>query len=122
MSATPVPVRTDRRVNASRCPGRRARPRKRCPGHAALMTDADMLLPYAKYLRTDATVAARAGRFLGAAAAPSRLRFAAMASAPAEAALSVLPSQEEVLLRETVAGICAGFGQDYMRRKRDAEE
>ena len=45
-----------------------------------------------------------------------------MASAPAEAAVPIVPSQEEVLLRETVAGICADFGQDYMRRKRDAEE
>jgi alkylation response protein AidB-like acyl-CoA dehydrogenase len=45
-----------------------------------------------------------------------------MAGASAEAALQVLPSQEEVLLRETVAGICAEFGQEYMKRKRDAEE
>jgi len=42
-----------------------------------------------------------------------------MAGASAEA---VLPSQEEVLLREAVSGICADFGQDYMKRKRDAEE
>ncbi len=42
-----------------------------------------------------------------------------MAGAPAE---TVLPSQEEVLLREAVAGICADFGQEYMKRKRDAEE
>ena len=45
-----------------------------------------------------------------------------MASAPVESALPVLPSQEEVLLRETVAGICGEFGQEYMQRKRDAEE
>jgi len=42
-----------------------------------------------------------------------------MAGASAEA---VLPSQEEVLLREAVAGICADFGQEYMNRKRDAQE
>jgi alkylation response protein AidB-like acyl-CoA dehydrogenase len=36
--------------------------------------------------------------------------------------LPVVPSQEESLLRETVAGICSGFGREYMQRKRDAEE
>ena len=45
-----------------------------------------------------------------------------MASTAAEVALPIVPSQEETLLRETVAGICAGFGQDYMQRKRDAAE
>src|SRR6478609_6215718 len=47
---------------------------------------------------------------------------APMASAPTEAALPILPSQEETLLREAVAGICAEFGQDYMQRKRDEAE
>ena len=38
------------------------------------------------------------------------------------AALSLVPSQEEILLREAVGGICASFGRDYMQRKRDAGE
>jgi hypothetical protein len=33
-----------------------------------------------------------------------------------------LPTQEETLLREAVAGICASFGREYMERKRDALE
>ncbi len=33
-----------------------------------------------------------------------------------------VPSQEETLLREAVAGICADFGREYMERKRDAAE
>jgi alkylation response protein AidB-like acyl-CoA dehydrogenase len=41
---------------------------------------------------------------------------------PAAAALSLVPSQEEVLLREAVAGICSGFGREYMQGKRDAGE
>ena len=32
-------------------------------------------------------------------------------------ALSVVPEQEEILLREAVAGICSGFGQEYTQRK-----
>ena len=32
-------------------------------------------------------------------------------------ALNVVPEQEEVLLREAVAGICSGFGQEYTQRK-----
>jgi alkylation response protein AidB-like acyl-CoA dehydrogenase len=35
---------------------------------------------------------------------------------------SFVPTQEETLLREAVAGICAGFGREYMERKRDAAE
>ena len=33
-----------------------------------------------------------------------------------------VPSQEETLLREAVAGICAGFGRAYMEGKREAGE
>jgi alkylation response protein AidB-like acyl-CoA dehydrogenase len=44
-------------------------------------------------------------------------------SPPADTvALSFMPSQEETLLREAVAGICGDFGRDYMERKRDAAE
>ncbi len=45
-----------------------------------------------------------------------------MSSTAAAAALALVPSHEETLLREAVAGICAGFGRDYMQRKRDADE
>jgi alkylation response protein AidB-like acyl-CoA dehydrogenase len=45
-----------------------------------------------------------------------------MASAAAETSLPIVPTQEETLLRETVAGICADFGPDYMRERRDAGE
>jgi alkylation response protein AidB-like acyl-CoA dehydrogenase len=45
-----------------------------------------------------------------------------MSTAAAPAALSLVPSQEESLLREAVAGICRSFGRDYMQRKRDAGE
>jgi alkylation response protein AidB-like acyl-CoA dehydrogenase len=45
-----------------------------------------------------------------------------VSSTHTETALSIVPSQEEALLREAVAGICGEFGQDYMRRMRDAEE
>jgi alkylation response protein AidB-like acyl-CoA dehydrogenase len=45
-----------------------------------------------------------------------------MATSGSEVALSVLPSQEETLLREAVAGICSEFGQKYMHQKRDAHE
>jgi alkylation response protein AidB-like acyl-CoA dehydrogenase len=38
------------------------------------------------------------------------------------ALLELVPSQEETLLRETVAGICRDFGHDYMRAKVDAQE
>jgi alkylation response protein AidB-like acyl-CoA dehydrogenase len=33
-----------------------------------------------------------------------------------------VPSQEETLMREAVAGICNGFGRDYMKRIREADE
>ncbi|HEV3228857.1 MAG TPA: acyl-CoA dehydrogenase family protein [Solirubrobacteraceae bacterium] len=45
-----------------------------------------------------------------------------MSTAAPTAALALIPSQEETLLRETVAGICADFGREYMQRKRDAGE
>ena len=48
------------------------------------------------------------------------LGLATVSTAAATAALSLVPSQEETLLREAVAGICRGFGRDYMQRKRDA--
>jgi alkylation response protein AidB-like acyl-CoA dehydrogenase len=38
------------------------------------------------------------------------------------AALDLVPSQEETLLRETVAGICRDFGRPYMRGRVDAGE
>jgi alkylation response protein AidB-like acyl-CoA dehydrogenase len=37
-------------------------------------------------------------------------------------ALSLVPSQEETLLREAVAGICGGFGREYMQRKHEGGE
>lgn len=45
-----------------------------------------------------------------------------MSTASATAVLSLVPSQEETLLREAVAGICRDFGREYMQRKRDAGE
>src|SRR4051794_33794459 len=36
--------------------------------------------------------------------------------------LSLIPTQEEAMLRETVAGICSGFGPEYTRRKVEAGE
>lgn len=36
--------------------------------------------------------------------------------------ISLLPSQEETLLREAVSGICGEFGRSYMEAKRDAHE
>ena len=43
-----------------------------------------------------------------------------MSTTAATASLSLVPSQEEAMLREAVAGICDGFGREYMQRKRDA--
>ncbi|HXD54002.1 MAG TPA: acyl-CoA dehydrogenase family protein [Solirubrobacteraceae bacterium] len=45
-------------------------------------------------------------------------------SAPTDAspAFPFVPSQEETLLREAVAGVCAGFGRAYMEGKREAGE
>jgi alkylation response protein AidB-like acyl-CoA dehydrogenase len=40
----------------------------------------------------------------------------------ADAALPLIPSSEEVMLREAVAGICSGFGHEYSRRKHAAGE
>jgi alkylation response protein AidB-like acyl-CoA dehydrogenase len=45
-----------------------------------------------------------------------------VSTAAATASLPLVPSHEETLLRETVAGICQGFGREYMERKRDAGE
>jgi len=45
-----------------------------------------------------------------------------MAATRSSAVLSLVPSEEETLLRESVAGICKGFGREYMQRKRDAAE
>ena len=45
-----------------------------------------------------------------------------MSAGSATVASSLLPSSEESLLRETVAGICGGFGREYMERKRDLGE
>jgi alkylation response protein AidB-like acyl-CoA dehydrogenase len=45
-----------------------------------------------------------------------------MSTTAAAASLSLVPSQEETMLRESVAGICASFGRDYMQRKRDEGE
>ena len=39
-----------------------------------------------------------------------------------DAVLPLVPSSEEVMLREAVAGICSGFGHDYSRRKHAAGE
>jgi alkylation response protein AidB-like acyl-CoA dehydrogenase len=36
--------------------------------------------------------------------------------------LDVVPSQEEILLRESVAGICSGFGPKYAQEKTEAGE
>src|SRR3954447_11305912 len=38
------------------------------------------------------------------------------------AALPLIPSSEELMLREAVAGICSGFGHEYSRRKHAAGE
>jgi len=45
-----------------------------------------------------------------------------VSSTVAPANLSLVPSHEETMLRESVAGICGGFGREYMQRKRDAGE
>jgi alkylation response protein AidB-like acyl-CoA dehydrogenase len=45
-----------------------------------------------------------------------------MATTEARAVLDVVPTQEEVLLREAVVGICSGFGPDYIHGKMDAGE
>ncbi len=45
-----------------------------------------------------------------------------MAGTHTEPALGIVPTQEETLLREAVAGICASFGREYMQQKRDANE
>ncbi len=45
-----------------------------------------------------------------------------MSTTAAPAALSLVPSQEEALLREAVGGICASFGREYMQQKRDDGE
>ena len=45
-----------------------------------------------------------------------------MATAELGASLNLVPSQEELLLREAVAGICSGFGPVYMHRKVEAGE
>jgi hypothetical protein len=50
------------------------------------------------------------------------LGLVAVSAAAATAALSLVPSHEESMLREAVAGICDGFGRDYMQRKSDAGE
>jgi alkylation response protein AidB-like acyl-CoA dehydrogenase len=46
----------------------------------------------------------------------------AMSMTRADVVLAAVPSQEETLLREAVAGICGEFGHDYMQAKRDASE
>jgi alkylation response protein AidB-like acyl-CoA dehydrogenase len=43
-------------------------------------------------------------------------------TAAAAAALALVPTDEERLMRETVAGICAGYGPAYSRRKHAAGE
>ncbi len=45
-----------------------------------------------------------------------------MSMTRADVVLAAVPSQEETLLREAVAGICGEFGHDYMQAKRDAFE
>jgi alkylation response protein AidB-like acyl-CoA dehydrogenase len=45
-----------------------------------------------------------------------------VSTAASTASLPLVPTDEEALLREAVAGICAGFGREYMERKRDAGE
>jgi alkylation response protein AidB-like acyl-CoA dehydrogenase len=41
---------------------------------------------------------------------------------PVSAVLPLIPSDEERMLRESVAGICSGFGPEYSRRKHAAGE
>src|SRR3954464_14737500 len=41
---------------------------------------------------------------------------------PGVATLPLVPSSEELMLREAVAGICSGFGHEYSRRKYTAGE
>jgi alkylation response protein AidB-like acyl-CoA dehydrogenase len=43
-------------------------------------------------------------------------------SADASSHSAFVPSQEETLMREAVAGICNGFGREYMKRIREADE
>ncbi len=45
-----------------------------------------------------------------------------MSVAASSPVLPLVPSQEETLLREAVAGICRRFGREYMQRCRDAGE
>ncbi len=45
-----------------------------------------------------------------------------MSMTRADVVLAAVPSQEETLLREAVAGICGEFGHAYMQAKRDASE
>jgi len=45
-----------------------------------------------------------------------------MSATTPEAVLPLLPTQEELQIRESVSGICRGFGQEYMREKRDRSE
>ena len=40
-----------------------------------------------------------------------------MATTSVSATLDLVPSDEETMLRETVASICREFGRPYMRRK-----
>src|SRR5947209_6073249 len=47
---------------------------------------------------------------------------AGVSAPPVAPTLSLLPSDEETMLREAVAGICAGFGPEYMRRQIGAGE
>ena len=51
------------------------------------------------------------------------LNWAFMNSAPGTVpSLDLVPSHEETLLREAVAGIASGFGQEYVRGKVEAGE
>ena len=45
-----------------------------------------------------------------------------MSTTTPDAVLPLLPTQEELQIRESVAGICRSFGQEYMREKRDTNE
>jgi len=45
-----------------------------------------------------------------------------MASTSAIPVLPLVPSDEEIMLRETVSSICSGFGPEYMREKVLADE
>src|SRR4051812_46175700 len=45
-----------------------------------------------------------------------------MPTVDAAPTLALIPSQEETLLREAVAGICSGFGPAYMREKVERNE